>query len=152
MENELSYYRHSNNFWVQKHVYDQMNGTARAKQEREEMERRNAQAEAKIKSWHIIHEKMEIKRAHCQPTPRTDGPTLLYRYFCADKLLYIGITYSKDTRHKAHSKHSPWFDDHDRVEYVEFKQRSIAEEAEKNAIQKEKPRWNIIHNANRIKE
>lgn len=133
----MNYYKHSNNFWVQKHVYDRINGTGKFAP-RPSIET--------PKPWHIKHEKLEINRVRNYPTFRNTGETLLYRYFSkVGELLYVGITCNKEGRHKAHSKYSPWFQTHEKVEYQRFEKREDAAKAEVNIIKEENPKWNVVH-------
>ncbi len=73
--------------------------------------------------------------------------TSLYRHFAEDgELLYIGISVSALSRLGQHEKHAPWFDKICHVTVEHFDTRKAALEAERNAIQAEKPTHNKHHN------
>lgn len=73
--------------------------------------------------------------------------TSLYRHFADDGgLLYVGISLSWPARTKAHVYGSRWFDQVARVEIERFPTREAALEAEREAIRREKPKFNVIHN------
>lgn len=73
--------------------------------------------------------------------------TSLYRHFGNDgSLLYVGISLSWPSRTKAHAHGSRWFDQVARVEIEQFATREAALEAEREAIKREKPKFNVIHN------
>jgi len=79
----------------------------------------------------------------------TDRRTALYRHYSnSDELIYVGISkdpYRRTGEHKALSK---WFDKVSTIKVEWFETREDALAAEKNAIKKEKPRFNIVHNRN----
>jgi hypothetical protein len=76
-----------------------------------------------------------------------DCPTSLYRHFAADgSLLYVGISLSWPTRTKAHAASSGWFGSVAKVEIEHLPSREAALTAEREAIRRERPRFNIIHN------
>lgn len=73
--------------------------------------------------------------------------TSLYRHFANDgSLLYVGISLSWPQRTKAHAKGSRWFEQVARVEIENFPTREAALDAEREAIKREKPAFNVIHN------
>lgn len=73
--------------------------------------------------------------------------TSLYRHFADDgRLLYVGISLSWPARTKAHSATSRWFDQVARVEIEQFETRDDALNAEREAIIRERPEFNIVHN------
>lgn len=73
--------------------------------------------------------------------------TSLYRHFADDgTLLYVGISLSWPARTKQHSRGSQWFAQVARVEIEHFPTREAAIEAEFEAIKRERPQFNIIHN------
>jgi len=77
----------------------------------------------------------------------SNEPTQLYRHFDAqDRLLYVGISLSTVARLTQHRISSDWYSQISRVEIQKFDTRSEAEGAEWEAIQKEKPIYNIIGN------
>lgn len=74
----------------------------------------------------------------------------LYRHFDrAGKLLYVGVSISALNRLSAHKQHAHWFWSIARVEVASYPTREASLEAEKNAIQKEHPLFNIVHQARR---
>lgn len=74
--------------------------------------------------------------------------TSLYRHFASDgSLLYIGISLSWPERTKAHAQKSRWFDLVARVEIENYPDRDAALKAEREAIQREKPKFNVVHNS-----
>lgn len=76
-----------------------------------------------------------------------DTPTSLYRHFASDgALLYVGISLSWPARTKAHAKGSRWFEQVAKVEIERFADRASALDAEREAIKREKPKFNVIHN------
>lgn len=76
-----------------------------------------------------------------------DIQTALYRHFGADgSLLYVGISLSWPARTKAHSRSSHWFDQVARVEVERYPNRAAALEAEREAIKREGPKHNVVHN------
>lgn len=77
--------------------------------------------------------------------------TSLYRHFDADgALLYVGISLSWPARTKAHVRESSWFAEVAQVTIEQFATREEALEAEREAIRREKPRHNIVHNRPRV--
>lgn len=73
--------------------------------------------------------------------------TALYRHFADDgSLLYVGISLSWPARTKAHVRGSRWFDQVAKVEIERFPSREAALEAEREAIGRERPKFNVIHN------
>lgn len=76
--------------------------------------------------------------------------TALYRHFAADgTLLYVGISLSWPERTRAHRSDSRWFDQVARLEIEHFPTRDEALAAEREAIQCERPKFNIVHNRER---
>ena len=73
--------------------------------------------------------------------------TQLYRHFdCNGTLLYVGISSSTIARLSQHQRTAHWFDQVANVSVQKFPTRKAALEAEKLAIQTEKPLYNKIHN------
>jgi excisionase family DNA binding protein len=71
----------------------------------------------------------------------------LYRHYNTDgELLYVGISLNAFARLVGHRDHSTWFADISRVELEAFETKEAALEAEKIAIQKERPTFNVQHN------
>lgn len=80
-----------------------------------------------------------------RPAP-SPGPTHLYRHFDADgTLLYVGISLGVMHRLAQHMSGSPWTAEIARVEVMRFETRAEALRVEREAIQIEKPRHNIVH-------
>ena len=78
--------------------------------------------------------------------------TQLYRHFSEDgTLLYVGISLSTLKRLGQHKQNSKWFAEIVTVtiEHYDCRQTAAAKECE--AIQKEKPRYNIAHVVDRTK-
>lgn len=81
-------------------------------------------------------------------TTETAGVHKLYRHYSADgELLYIGITARVPDRFAAHSRLSPWWSDVTRIEIATYPTRESVLRAEAEAIQAERPRYNIRHKA-----
>lgn len=74
-------------------------------------------------------------------------PIALYRHYSKDgELLYVGISKSAPARLAQHMAGSPWAREIARVEIEYLPDRERALEAEREAIQCEKPLWNMAHN------
>lgn len=72
--------------------------------------------------------------------------TALYRHFDKDDvLLYVGVSLSAVNRLSQHKTASPWFADIVKVTVEYFPSRYSAESAEREAIRKEKPKYNKRH-------
>jgi predicted GIY-YIG superfamily endonuclease len=68
----------------------------------------------------------------------------VYRHFGADgTLLYIGISLNAVARLSHHRRHAPWFKKIARVYVQRFATRHDAERAECEAINSEKPKFNL---------
>ena len=73
--------------------------------------------------------------------------TALYRQYSKEgKLLYVGISLDYAKRVKQHYKGSAWFLDVADIKLEWFDTRDDALKAERDAIKKEKPECNIMHN------
>jgi hypothetical protein len=73
--------------------------------------------------------------------------TSLYRHFAEDgTLLYVGISLSWPARTRQHAQTARWFDQVAKVEIEHFPTREAALGAEREAIKREKPQFNIMHN------
>jgi predicted GIY-YIG superfamily endonuclease len=71
----------------------------------------------------------------------------LYRFFDqSDVLLYVGITVDIGARFKKHRSDKPWWDQVDHIGIEHFDTRREAEAAEREAIQREQPLHNVVHN------
>jgi excinuclease UvrABC nuclease subunit len=74
-----------------------------------------------------------------------ERPGKLYRHFGTDgALLYVGVSLSAINRLREHRQQSAWFDDIVRVDIETFPSLKEAFAAERQAIQTEQPRYNII--------
>jgi hypothetical protein len=74
-------------------------------------------------------------------------PTTLYRFYDAsDTLLYVGISELGPGRWKAHRKEKPWWTDVAKATTCHYESRTDALDAERAAIQSEKPKHNVVHN------
>jgi hypothetical protein len=72
--------------------------------------------------------------------------TCLYRHYDAENiLLYVGISNNYLSRSIQHARDSKWWNNIASSRVEKFKSRSLAMEAERQAIIQEKPRYNIIH-------
>lgn len=80
------------------------------------------------------------------PPPRDHAvPHCLYRYYDADdNPLYIGVTKRPRERERSHSEKA-WFTRVARKETEEYPDRYSALEAEREAIVREQPEFNIVH-------
>lgn len=78
-----------------------------------------------------------------KPKPR---PCFLYRYFDEfDELLYVGISFDPVQRSRAHQRHAAWAGFAHRADVEEFPDEAAAREAERDAIQAERPVFNVVH-------
>lgn len=69
----------------------------------------------------------------------------LYRHFNTEgRLLYVGISRDASKRLAQHRAHAPWFDEIATVDVTAFETREKAAEAERRAIQKERPVHNVF--------
>lgn len=71
------------------------------------------------------------------------GPTCLYRAFIGDELAYVGVTCNLLGRFSKHNHQKPWWR---RVTWIQtewYETRAEAFEAEKDAIARENPRYNV---------
>lgn len=73
--------------------------------------------------------------------------TYLYRHFDKDnQLLYVGISIDPKRRYLQHCENKDWTGDIQNITIEAFQNRELALRAEKEAIIKEKPIYNIQHN------
>jgi predicted GIY-YIG superfamily endonuclease len=73
-------------------------------------------------------------------------PTTLYRLFDDDmRLLYVGIAGNPGRRFEQHAIDKPWWGEVAFVRTRHFETRSDALDAERQAIQEENPRHNVVH-------
>lgn len=74
----------------------------------------------------------------------SDEVHTLYRFFDADgELLYVGITCDPGSRFKQHRRGKSWWHEIARIELEQFSSRVELEQAEREAIPKENPKYNI---------
>ncbi len=74
----------------------------------------------------------------------------LYRWFnSANQLLYVGISLSAFNRAKKHAVDASWYNEASKMTVKHFKNRTAALKAEKRAIEKERPAFNLVHNGKR---
>lgn len=79
--------------------------------------------------------------------PVDDRPHVLYRLFTKDgALLYVGITDRGPRRWVEHARTKPWFGSVARFHIERFDTRAELEAREVEAIQAERPLYNVIHN------
>lgn len=71
-----------------------------------------------------------------------DRPTALYRLFCGEQLLYVGISCDPDGRLLDHKAQKPWWPDVDRVKVTWCRDRMSALRDEAWAIALEVPLYN----------
>lgn len=77
-----------------------------------------------------------------------EAPTTLYRAFDSEGvLLYVGIAVDWGRRWSQHRERSHWYGQVTRVELEQHSTRSGAREAERQAVEDEKPIHNIEHTA-----
>ena len=80
-------------------------------------------------------------------TPLAERPHALYRFFDEhERLLYIGITASLPTRLRGHDDTKPWWLHVRNVTVEHFPDRESVLQAEKHAIESERPLHNVQHN------
>jgi len=73
--------------------------------------------------------------------------TQLYRHFDSrGKLLYVGVSLAALLRLRQHKNNAQWFADIARVEIQHLDDREAALQAEKDAIKREQPAFNVMHN------
>lgn len=67
-------------------------------------------------------------------------------YDAVGALLYIGITNSPRDRFAQHAADKPWWSEVAHISKEWYPNRPFAEHAERRAIKRERPRYNIEHN------
>lgn len=79
--------------------------------------------------------------------PLDRRPHAPYRFYdAAGELLYVGITASLPSRLGGHRSDKPWWTEVANVRVEHFADRASVLQAEKSAIARERPRWNVAHN------
>lgn len=82
-----------------------------------------------------------------RPVPLDEQPHFLYRWFSPDgDLLYIGISNDLARRTGQHIADKPWMTPGVRCEAESYPNRAAVLAAEEQAIYRENPRWNVVHN------
>lgn len=72
------------------------------------------------------------------------SPTSLYRFYNKDgELLYVGITSFLPRRTREHAESKAWWREVSRVEVEHFETREQAQDAERAAVLREGPEYNI---------
>jgi hypothetical protein len=71
----------------------------------------------------------------------------LYRYWSGETLLYVGISINAYQRASQHSDNSQWWAEATHVTFEKYPSREDVIIAEKIAIRKERPIYNITHNS-----
>lgn len=88
---------------------------------------------------------MDRRAAH----HREHRPHFVYRIFDGDECVYIGCTFQPEKRIRLHAKRY-WWPTEPSVKlvgpFVGANARSRAMRRERDLIQRERPRWNCIHN------
>lgn len=80
-------------------------------------------------------------------------PTALYRHFdCNGKLLYVGVSIDPIIRLKEHKGTSDWFREISSITIEWFPSRWLARRAEEDAILREAPTFNLMHNRKLIRD
>lgn len=108
----------------------------------------------RVLEWDIDHASLanaEAGAVESEDNGATDDPGFhLYRHFdAAGVLLYVGVSINALTRLAAHKQHAHWFWRIAKVEVTNWKTREASLQAEKKAIQTERPLFNITHRARR---
>ena len=85
-----------------------------------------------------------------QSTHPNRSPHALYRFYDAGgTLLYVGVTLNPVSRWKQHSKDKPWWADVADIKVERHDDRRAVLAAERDAIIRERPRYNVVHNGTR---
>jgi predicted GIY-YIG superfamily endonuclease len=90
-----------------------------------------------------------------KPSPsgniRQFEPQVLYRFWQNETLLYIGISQSFLSRMDQHYSTKVWFKFITNITLEHFPTRYDVEQAEKQAIKREAPLFNLVHNTKNLK-
>lgn len=82
--------------------------------------------------------------------PAMELPQALYRFFNADgELLYVGISLNPGHRWGQHRADKPWWIEVATITVEAHRGRAEVLEAEREAIKRERPRYNLTHNYSR---
>lgn len=96
-----------------------------------------------------------IRVSHCHSgqyrfvdtNPPSDPAHVLYRFYSATgQLLYVGITMNPPQRFKNHRDSKAWWEQVSGITVENYPTRGDLEQAERRAIQVERPLHNVIHN------
>lgn len=91
-----------------------------------------------------------------KPSPsssiRQFEPQVLYRFWQDETLLYIGISQSFLSRMDQHETTKEWFKYLTHITVEHLPTRQAVERAEKDAIRKEAPIFNVVHNTKNKKD
>lgn len=81
-----------------------------------------------------------------QPYKYAERAFHLYRHFdAAGTLLYVGVSLNALNRLLAHRRRAPWFWNIARIEVARYPTRQESLDAERQAVQQERPLFNIQH-------
>jgi predicted DNA-binding transcriptional regulator AlpA len=103
---------------------------------------------AEVLEWQMA--RLDAGEASCCDDPEqvelAKGAFHLYRHFDRDgALLYVGVSISALNRLAAHREDAPWFWRIARIEVQAYATREASLIAERRAIQRERPQFNIQH-------
>lgn len=88
--------------------------------------------------------------ASVSPPPRLH---VLYRmYDATDALLYVGITMNVEDRFADHRAMKAWWAEVVDIKLEHFPTREAVEQAERDAIRTERPRFNVVHSVDVIRK
>ena len=78
-----------------------------------------------------------------------DHRTVVYKHYCKENLIYVGISNRPAHRTRQHMRDKDWMPDTDKIELEWFDNRRNAEIREKQLISELRPPENIQHNVGR---
>jgi len=78
-----------------------------------------------------------------------DNRTVVYKHYCKENLIYVGISNRPAHRTRQHMRDKDWMPDTDKIELEWFNNRRNAEIREKQLISELRPPENIQHNVGR---
>lgn len=78
-----------------------------------------------------------------------DHRTVVYKHYCKENLIYVGISNRPAHRTRQHMRDKDWMPDTDKIELEWFSNRRNAEIREKQLISELRPPENIQHNVGR---
>lgn len=101
-------------------------------------------------TWTLVdfpHAAQDDALAETGDAAPVNTPTDLYRVFdAAGTLLYVGISDDVSARFDGHRRTALWFGHMDRITLKTYPGRTAAEKAERRAIERERPLFNVDHN------